>query len=426
MRQWKKIALLSFLLSMVMIGLAQISFRISIGSGDYYNPVGDYDYLPYAYPTGPGSPVRQIDFHEMMGQYGAWVMVAPFGRVWKPYAAPDWRPYMFGHWIQTRQYGPMWEGYEPWAWAGYHYGYWILDRGYGWVWIPGSDWHPGRVTWARSYDALGWMPTPPYGYDYSLGYLSRIGANNQFSYNDDDFAMDDFNYGGPYYDPRFRNMYYNPAYIRIQILLWNFIDYGRYGDDNYADYCYGPEYTRHVFDRRLVRISNRPITRPVLERFLRRRVVESPIELRQFRSGKQPIQVVVPAGSGVADRIRRQSQAVVREIIAPGFAEKRMQFKGQNAKNRDVVARVFRQENVRPRIETLSAEQLNDRTRKARQNREDGKKALAQSAREKLARIEKQGKFKEPRKVSIQKPQDAKKQKRKDKEAVKKQNEYYD
>jgi hypothetical protein len=424
MGRGKKIQLLAVLLLTGILGHARISFRITVGSGDYYHPVGDYDYLPYAYPMARESPVPRIDFHEMMGQYGIWVTVAPFGAVWKPYAAAEWRPYAFGHWLQTREYGPMWEGYEPWAWVGYHYGNWILDRAYGWVWIPGYEWHPGRVTWARSFDAIGWMPAPPYGYDYSMGYLSYIGPNNQFSYNDDDFALDDYGYGGPYYDSRYRNMYYNPAYGRLQNDLWNFIDFGHYGDDNYADFLFGPDYTRLVFDRRLVRIMNRPITRPVLERFLRRPVRETPVEVRQFQTERQPIRVVVPAGDGVADRIRRLGQGVVREIIVPGFAEKRKEFKGRNSRNRDAVARIFRQENVSPRLETLSAEQVGERMRRASLERANGKKALDRSARERLARIEMQGKFKEPKKVKIEQPQLVQPRKRKENSAAR--NEYYD
>lgn len=426
MRQWKKNSLLLVFLLAGILAYAKISFRITIGAGNYYHPVGDYDYLPYAYPAKPELPAPRIDFHEMMDQYGLWVTVAPFGEVWKPYAAAEWRPYTFGHWLQTEEFGPMWEGYEPWAWVGYHYGNWILDRAYGWVWIPGYEWHPGRVTWARSFDAIGWMPTPPYGYDYSMGYLSYIGPNNQFSYNDDDFALDDYGYGGPYYDSQYRDMYYNPAYGRVQNDLWNFIDFGHYLDDDYADFLFGPDYTRHVFDRRLVRIMNRPVTRPVLERFLRRPVRETSVRVGQFQTAKQPIRVVVPAGGGAVDRIRKQGQGVVRDIIAPGFAEKQKDFKGQNSRNRDAVARIFHQENVPPRLMTLSAQQVGERARKAGQDRLVGKKALARSAQDRLTRIEKQGKFKEPKKVTVQPPPGAKKPKRKEDSGVRKQNQYYD
>ena len=118
----------------------------------------------------------------------------------------------------------MGKGYEPWAWVGYHYGRWIFTRNYRWVWIPGYTWHPGRVTWAHSYGSIGWMPTPPDGYDYRLGYLSNVGPNNQFSYNDRDFGANTYDNGGPYYNSQYWNMYYNQAYHNIFADLWNFID----------------------------------------------------------------------------------------------------------------------------------------------------------------------------------------------------------
>ena len=38
---------------------AGVSFSINLGSGDYYQPVGDYDYLPYGYQTSPGYAATQ-------------------------------------------------------------------------------------------------------------------------------------------------------------------------------------------------------------------------------------------------------------------------------------------------------------------------------------------------------------------------------
>lgn len=401
MKVWTKILLIPALL---LLGFATVqagvSFTISLGSGDYYQPVGDYDYLPYAYQTDPGYAPPRINFYDMMSQYGFWVSVAPFGQVWKPYASNDWRPYTYGHWISTQQYGQMWEGYEPWAWAGYHYGNWIYARNYGWVWIPGYDWHPGRVTWARSYDSIGWMPSPPDGYDYSRGYLSNVGPTNQFGYNDNDFGTDygagNFGYGGPYYDPRFRDMYYNPSYNNISFNLWIFINNGQYGRDNYADYALGSDYTRYVFDRRLVRISNRQIDRAVMERIVGQTIRETPVQVRQLQTDKRSIRVVVPAGTEDANRIRTHSRVVVRDIIAPGFAEKQKGFKGQDSRNKEAVTRIFQQENVPPKTETLSTEQIMKQAREASQNRQLSRKKIEQTEKEKLIRIEKEGKVQEP------------------------------
>ena len=424
MSKWKNITLI---LASLLLGSATanagVSFSINLGSGDYYQPVGDYDYLPYAYQTNPGYAAPRINFYDMMSQYGIWVSVAPFGQVWRPYASNDWRPYTYGHWIYSQQYGQMWEGYEPWAWAGYHYGNWIFDRHYGWVWIPGYDWHPGRVTWARSYGSIGWMPTPPSGFDYSRGYLSNVGPNNQFSYNDNDFGAefgaDNYSYGGPYYDPRYRDMYYNPSYTNINVNLWIFIDNGHYGSDNYADYSLGSDYTRHVFDRRLVRITNRPIDRPVLERLIGQRVQETPVEVRQLQTDKQTIRVVVPTGSDDIERVRTHSKEVVRQIIAPGFAEKQKEFKGQNSRNKEVVSRIFRQENVQPKVETLSSEQIIKQANEASQKRAQSRNKIEQAEKEKLIAIEKEGKVQEPKKEQGQ--QHSKDKKSKDKDKTKKQ-----
>jgi hypothetical protein len=418
MSKWKKISsVLALMLLGITVAYAQVSVGISVGSDQYYQPVGDYDYLPYAYQTNQRYAAPRINFYDMMSQYGVWVTVPSFGQVWKPYAEQGWRPYTYGHWVNTQQYGQMWEGYEPWAWVGYHYGNWVFDRSYGWVWIPGYDWHAGRVTWAQSYGSIGWMPTPPSGYDYSRGYLSDMGPNNQFSYNDSDFGMNNYNYGGPYYNSQYRDMYYNQAAIGLIATLFNFINNDHYGYDNYANYSLGNDYSRQVFDRRLVRITNRPIDRPVLERFLGRRIQETPVDVRQFQTDRQAIQVVVPRGTAAVTRIRRQSGEVVRDVIAPGFVEKRREFKGQNSINKKTISGIFGQENLKPRVETLSSEQIINRANKARLNREQGQKIQTLAATEKLVKIEKTGKIKEPKTadtLKLNQQSDAKAQKSKE------------
>jgi len=46
--------------------------------------VGDYDYLPYAFQGDPGYSPPQINFNDMMSQYGLWVSVSPFGQSGSP------------------------------------------------------------------------------------------------------------------------------------------------------------------------------------------------------------------------------------------------------------------------------------------------------------------------------------------------------
>ncbi len=222
---------------------ANASVSFSLGTDNFYLSVGDYDYLPYAYETVPGYVPPRVSFYNVMSDYGVWVTVSTFRQCWQPYASFGWRPYSFGHWIYT-QYGPMWEGYEPWAWVGYHYGSWIFTRNFGWVWVPGYDWHPGRVAWARGYDTIGWMPLPPDGYDYSNGDLQYSGPNNQFTYQDNDFGDDggagmsatvartnDSRYRPMYYKPRLLDRKHQPLGVHQQFQFWI---------DNYADNTLGP------------------------------------------------------------------------------------------------------------------------------------------------------------------------------------------
>jgi hypothetical protein len=339
-----------------------------------------------------------------------WVRVDPFGRVWRPYASYGWRPFTYGHWIYTR-YGPYWEGYEPWAWAGYHYGHWIFARRYGWVWVPGYEWHPGRVVWARGYGTIGWMPMPPDGYDYRDGYLRFYGRNNQFSYYDDDFGEDfssgSYSYGGPYYDPRARDMYYNPSYASININLWVFIDGAHFGTDNYADYDLGSDYTRYAFDQRTVRISNRPMEMGVLERIIRQPIQQVPVDVRDLRTDKQNIRVVVPSGRASVERIRRQSPEVVQQVIAPAFAEEQKQFKGRNSKIQGSVSRIFNQENVPPRVETRSSDQVIDQAREIQKNREQKRIQNMEKAKQRTEQLKKEGRIGEPGKDAGRAPMDS-------------------
>ena len=391
MSKLKRISLvLAFVVAAFTVAQAA-DFSIGIGTGNYYVSVGDYDYLPYAYQTNPGFVPPRVNFYNMMSDYGTWVTVSPFGQVWQPYASHGWRPYTYGHWTYTSQYGPMWQGYEPWAWAGYHYGNWIFAQQYGWVWIPGYQWHPGQVAWSNSYDSIGWMPLPPAGYDYSRGYLSYIGPQNQFGCNDSDFGVSfsmggiGLSYGGPYYNPTCRNLYYNSAYLGQVPNLWTFIGSSNFGNDNYADYYLGPDYARYVFDRRLLRITARPIDRTVLQRITGVTIEETPVAVKQLQTDKQTVRVVVPTSDREIERVRKYSNQVVEEVIAPAFAEKRKAFKGQASKNKEVVAKIFRQENAQPRVKELSTQEVVSRAQQAKQQRDERRAQRAAMAKEKVA-----------------------------------------
>lgn len=408
---WFKIAIISALVfGGALSAEAGVSFQI--GTDNFFLSVGDYDYLPYAYQNDSRYAPPQINFNAMMSQYGRWVRVSHFGRVWQPYASSGWRPYTYGHWIYT-EYGPYWEGYEPWAWAGYHYGSWIFDRRYGWVWIQGYDWHPGRVAWAHGYGTIGWMPLPPDGYDYHRGSLSFVGERNQFNYSDndfgDDYGYDSYSYGGPYDDPRARDMYYNPSYSTINFNLWVFIDGSNFSEDNYADYDLGPDYTRYAFDERTVRISNRPMEQRVLEQITQQQIQRVPVEEREYRTDKRSIKVVVPTGNASAERIRRQSPEVVRQVIAPAFAQEQKQFKGNKSKVQAPVAKIFQQENVKPRVETRTRQRVIDDAREAQKNREIKQNQAMEKAKQRTEQLKNAGKIREPGKNAghpVQNPSD--------------------
>ena len=397
MKRTRNIALL---LAVMVFGFCVSGQAISltVGSGDYYVNVGDYDYLPYTMGAYPGNQMGALSFQTAMGDYGTWTSMQPFGQVWRPFAAADWRPYTQGHWSYT-QYGPTWQGYEPWAWAGYHYGNWVYSQQMGWVWVPGYEWHPGRVAWSHGYDSIGWMPMPPQGYDYSRGYIGYAGPQNQFTYYDDDFSIgfgfgnNDYYYGGPYYDPRYRNMYYNNSFLNLVGLLFTFIEPNYFGNDNYADYYYGGDYARYLFDRRLIRISNRPLDRVFIERVTRQPVQVRQVETRDIQIDGKRVRVV--AVEGHQEQIRKHANETVREVIAPAFAEKGRSFKGEKARNRAGVKKALKLENTPERVETVTTEQIVQESRQKAQRREQQRTQIKERKRQEVTRVEKQGRFKE-------------------------------
>lgn len=400
---------IALLLAFMVFGISLQSQAVSltVGSGDFYVSVGDHDYLPYAYNAYGGAQFPALSFQSALGDYGMWTSMQPFGQVWRPYVSNDWRPYTYGHWVYT-QHGPTWQGYEPWAWAGYHYGNWVFAQQLGWVWVPGYEWHPGRVAWSQGYNSLGWMPMPPTGYDYSRGYLSHIGPQNQFAYYDDDFSIgfsfgsnNDYYYGGPYYDPRYRNMYYNSSYLNIVGLLWTFLDPNHFMNDNYSDYYYGGDYARFLFDRRLVRISNRPLDRVIVER-----VVRQQIPVRQVRTNQIQIdgrQVRIASIEGEEDRIRRHANTTVREVIAPAFAEKGKTFKGDKAQNRARLERALKMENAPRRVETVTTEEIVRESKQKLQQKEQKRAQRREEKRQEVAQVERQGRFKEKKDRDVKK-----------------------
>ncbi|HEU4385167.1 MAG TPA: DUF6600 domain-containing protein [Anaeromyxobacteraceae bacterium] len=117
------------------------------------------------------SATVSLSFQPSLAPYGDWVVVANYGRVWRPRGvAVGWRPYYHGRWVWTDQ-GWFWDSDEPWGWATYHYGRWYVDPAYGWVWVPGYEWAPAWVTWRFGGGAIGWAPLfPGYTVWWTAGY----------------------------------------------------------------------------------------------------------------------------------------------------------------------------------------------------------------------------------------------------------------
>ncbi len=100
-------------------------------------------------------------FESSLVPYGEWIVVARYGRVWRPLQiAVGWQPYLYGEWAWTDE-GWFWVTDEPWGWATYHYGRWTYDPVLGWLWVPGFVWGPAWVAWRITDGFVGWAPLYP-------------------------------------------------------------------------------------------------------------------------------------------------------------------------------------------------------------------------------------------------------------------------
>jgi hypothetical protein len=255
--------------------------------------------------------------------------------------------------------------------------------------------------WSRSYDTIGWMPAPPPGYDYSRGYLNYRGNVNQFTYDDPNFFDDDYGYGGGYYNQGYDD-FYNPNYTNMSINLWVFINQNHYGYNNYADYYLDRDYTRDVFSRRMVRINSKPIQRAQLERVTRTRINEVPVRVKEFDTDKRRVKMVIPEGE--EENIRKNANKVVQNVIAPAFAEKQKPFKGLKSTNEKNVAKIFNQENKAPKIETVSSEVVINKAKENNKRRDDERLKVTRQEIEKVDRVEKEAKAKNPNQTPKPKP----------------------
>ena len=145
------------------------SFNIHIGTPGFGLSFGTTTWAPYGQAWS--DPAWSVNFGVALDGYGDWVYVSGLGRVWRPWVAPDWRPFTHGRWVWT-SVGWTWVAYEPWGWIPHHFGHWAYAPA-GWVWVPGTVWHPGNVTWVSHAGWVGWYPCPPRGWSHAARGWSR-------------------------------------------------------------------------------------------------------------------------------------------------------------------------------------------------------------------------------------------------------------
>jgi hypothetical protein len=90
-------------------------------------------------------------------RHGAWYYEQPYGYVWYPRVAFDWRPYYHGYWSSIRRYGWTWIGLEVWSWPTHHYGRWGHARN-RWFWIPKRHFGAAWVWWGAAPGYVTWCP----------------------------------------------------------------------------------------------------------------------------------------------------------------------------------------------------------------------------------------------------------------------------
>jgi hypothetical protein len=140
---------------------------------------GTMDHLQREIPQTPTASYLPQDltmYASTLDQSGSWQYDSPYGYVWYPTVAPDWRPYYYGYWSPVRSYGWTWIGLDTWAWPTHHYGRWGYARN-RWFWIPGRTWGPAWVSWAAAPDYVSWCPL---GFDSRPVFAWSIGARSTY------------------------------------------------------------------------------------------------------------------------------------------------------------------------------------------------------------------------------------------------------
>ena len=110
-------------------------------------------------------------------RYGSWEYEQPYGYVWYPSVAVDWRPYYHGYWSSIRPFGWTWIGFDSWSWPTHHYGRWghVRNR---WFWIPERRWAPAWVSWGAAPGYVSWCPL---GFDNRPVFALSVTAGNPWA-----------------------------------------------------------------------------------------------------------------------------------------------------------------------------------------------------------------------------------------------------
>jgi hypothetical protein len=168
-------------------------FSVTVSDGGFGISFGSVDWGVYG--AAWNDPGWRVDYEVALSGYGQWIHVVGLGRVWRPWVAPGWQPYHYGRWVRTT-YGWTWVAYEPWGYFPHHFGHWAYTS-YGWVWLPGTTYHPARVTWVYSGGYVGWYPCPPTGWShwahgphnvYRRGYDSGYDSGYRDGWRDASYA----------------------------------------------------------------------------------------------------------------------------------------------------------------------------------------------------------------------------------------------
>ncbi|HCY74714.1 MAG: hypothetical protein IH620_04380 [Ignavibacterium sp.] len=206
-----------------------------------------------------------------LDNYGEWVNIDKYGRVWHPYTVNDWMPFDNGHWLYADA-NWTWVSYEPFGWIVYHYGCWYDDPIYGWVWIPSDGlWSPANVVWLDYGEYVGWAPLGPRGIAY----------------------------GNPW--------------ERNQSHYWHIVRRSDFTKDNVRDYRI-TNLVRNENDGR--KYANRPPERKLIERDLGRPVPEVSLKRKSVQLQKRNLERMdLPPKEN--KRVEMNSSRVRKEVLIP-------------------------------------------------------------------------------------------------------------